>query len=220
LVEVFTLEGASASAPFVALLHRLGAKATKAWTERTTHVIFKDGSPMTLQRIRLNNQDVEVSGKGVHVHCVNSRWITDCDTEGKRMDETDEAYTVDVAEIPRGGKRRRKSMEPAALLNVNGNVVRDRKGSLGRSSLGRSSTKYDSPAKKSEITVHITPKADVSVDKENEGHDLSSPVTPAYLAAPDTLIQQTAPINRMRKLGMKAQDRAKNRRLTSWNGSA
>jgi len=206
LVEVFTLEGASASAPFIALLHRLGAKTTKAWSERVTHVIFKDGSPTTLQHVRLRNKEVDRA----QIHCVNSRWISDCDTQGKRMDESDEAYAVDIAEVPRGGKRRRKSMEPAALLNVNGNVVRDRKSSLGRASTGWS------PAKKSEITVEITPKADEG--KENGEDSLSSPCTPAYLAAPDRLIQQTAPINRMRKLGAKAQERAVNRRLTFWHG--
>jgi len=220
LVEVFTLEGAPASAPFIALLHRLGAKTNKAWSERVTHVIFKDGSPTTLQRVRSNNKDVEESGNGVQIHCVNSRWVTDCDTEGNRMDETDEAYAVDVAEVPRGGKRRRKSMEPTALMNVHGNVVEDRNNSLGRNSLGRSPLKFRTPAKKAEVTIEETPEGGVSNDKENRFDNSSSPMTPAYLAAPDKLVQQTAPINRMRKLGVRAQDKAKNRRLTFWNGGA
>ncbi|KAK5123287.1 hypothetical protein LTR85_002717 [Meristemomyces frigidus] len=213
MVEVFTLEGASASAPFVALLHRLGAKTTKVWSDRVTHVIFKDGSPTTLQRVRLHNKDIDESGKGSHIHCVNSRWVSDCEAEGTRVDEADEEYAVDVAEIPRGGKRRRKSMEPSALVNLGGNIVRDSKSSLGRSSLGRSPLKFDTPTKKHEMNVEITPKLDIE-DKENSGDGLSSPATPAYLSAPNELVQQTAPINRMRKLGLKAQDRAKNRRLT------
>ncbi|KAK4545426.1 hypothetical protein LTR36_002776 [Oleoguttula mirabilis] len=215
MVEVFTLEGASASAPFIALLHRLGAKTAKVWSDRVTHVIFKDGSPTTLQRVRLHNKDVDGSGKGNRIRCVNSRWVSDCEAEGTRVDEADEEYAVDVAEIPRGGKRRRKSMEPSALVNLGGNIVRDRKSSLGRGSLGRSPLKFDSPAKKLGVTVAVTPKIDLE-DKENSGGDdmPSSPSTPAYLSAPSELVQQTAPINRMRKLGLKAQDRAKNRRLT------
>ena len=167
LVEVFTLEGASASAPFVALLHRLGAKTTRAWNDHITHVIFKDGSPTTLQRVRLNNKEVDAKGAGANIHCVNSRWVTDCDTEGTRMDESDEAYALDVAEVPRGGKRRRKSMEPSALMNMGGNIVRDRKSSMGRpSSLGRSQLNFDSPAKKGEVTLEAMPDID-AVETEN-----------------------------------------------------
>ncbi|KAK5171845.1 uncharacterized protein LTR77_003481 [Saxophila tyrrhenica] len=223
LVEVFTLEGASASAPFVALLHRLGAKTTKAWSERVTHVIFKDGSPTTLQRVRLNNKTAEEKGSGPIVHCVNSRWVSDCDNEGARMDESDEAYAVDVAEIPRGGRRRRKSMEPSALLNIGGNIVRDRKSSSGRaSSFGRSSLKLvaESPGKRAEEAEEdFTPIKDVSVmDKENSGEEGSSPVTPAYLKGPGMIVQQTAPMNRVRKLDLPGKDKTKTRRLTFWNG--
>lgn len=214
LVEVFTLEGASASAPFVALLHRLGAKTTKVWSDRVTHVIFKDGSPTTLQRVRLHNKDVEKEGKTSRIHCVNSRWVSDCDAAGSRVDEADEEYAVDVAEMPRGGKRRRKSMEPSALVNLGGgNVVRDRKSSLRRSSLGRSSLSF-SPVEKPDTLVTTTPKAVDLEDKENSGDGLSSPATPAYLSKPEELVQQTAPINRVRKLGLKAQGRTEKRRLT------
>jgi len=221
MVEVFTLEGASASAPFTALLRRLGATTTKAWSDRVTHVIFKDGSPTTLQRVRLHNKEVEATGKGVRIHCVNSRWVSDCDAEGSRIDEDNEIYVVDVAEVPRGGQRRRKSMEPSALVNLGGNIVRERNNSVGRSSLGRLPLKFDSPAKATpEVTVEATPAIDLS-DKENtSGDEPSSPATPAYLAAPDKLVQQTAPINRMRKLGSKTKDAAKLRRLTFFNGTA
>ncbi|KAK5724842.1 hypothetical protein LTR15_004891 [Elasticomyces elasticus] len=195
MVEVYTLEGASASSPFIALLRRLGAKTTKVWSDSVTHVIFKDGSPTTLQRVRLQNKN---SDAVTRVHCVNSRWISDCEAAGSLVDE--EIYAVDLAEVPRAGGRRRKSMEPCALINVGGNIVR-------RSSLGRSQ-------------LEATPTADVS-DKENIEEELSSsPATPAYLAAPDKLIQQTAPINRTRKLGSKTKSDAKLRRLTFFNGAA
>ncbi|KAK3114451.1 hypothetical protein LTR53_007222 [Teratosphaeriaceae sp. CCFEE 6253] len=219
MVEVFTLEGASASAPFVALLRRLGAVTTKTWTARVTHVVFKDGSPTTLQRVRLHNQEVEVSCRGMRVHCVNSRWVSDCDAEGMRVSEDDEVYAVDMAEVPRGGHRRRKSMEPSALVNIGGNIVRERQNSLGRSSLGRSPWQLPSAEKRvPEVNVEVTSPIDAS-DKENS-EDRSSPATPAYLAAPDKLVQQTVPVNRTRKLGSNTRGAAKLRRLTFFNGAA
>ena len=232
LVEVFTLDGASASAPFISLLQRLGARTTKSWSERVTHVIFKDGSPTTLQRVRLNNKEVEKSGNGFVIHCVNSRWVSDCDASGARVDEADDAYAVDVTDVPRGGHRRRKSMEPSALINLGGNVVRDRKSSvsrpsMGRASLGRSSMKLPSSAEKDhdekedESYPPFTPVAKFTgveddFDFEEEQSELS---TPDYLAAPDKLVQMTAPANRVRKLDLK-KDGGKNRRLTSWNPDA
>ncbi len=43
-----------------------------------------------------------------------------CERESKWLDES--AYAVDISILPRGGSRRRKSMEPRALLNMNGNL--------------------------------------------------------------------------------------------------
>lgn len=45
-----------------------------------------------------------------------------CEREGKWLDES--AYAVDLSILPRGGSRRRKSMEPRALLNLNGSLAR------------------------------------------------------------------------------------------------
>ncbi|KXL42368.1 hypothetical protein M433DRAFT_173979 [Acidomyces richmondensis BFW] len=213
LVEIFTLEGASASAPFVTLLHRLGAKTTRVWSDHLTHVIFKDGSPTTLQRVRTHNRKAEENGNAPLIYCVNSRWVSDCDTEGRRVDERDEEYAVDTDEIPRGGRRRRKSMEPSALVNLGGNIVRDRTSSWGRNSAIRSPIKLHSPAAEAE-DVESMSKAVPEDEQENSTDELSSPATPAYLAAPNMLIQQTAPVHRMWKLGQMAQDRARNRRLT------
>ena len=219
LVEVFTLDGASASAPFISLLQRLGARTTKAWSERVTHVIFKDGSPTTLQRVRLNNKEVESTRKGFVIHCVNSRWVSDCDASGSRVDEDDDAYAVDVTDVPRGGNRRRKSMEPSALINIGGNIVRDRK-SIGRQSFGRSAMKLDSSEKKSENDIEFTPVAKwTGLQGEDDFEDDESELsTPDYLAAPNKLVQMTAPANRVRKLDLR-KDASKNRRMTSfWEG--
>ena len=219
LVEVFTNEGASASSNFIVLLQRLGAKTTRTWSEKVTHVVFKDGSPATLQRLRAHNKSVrETGGDGHEIHCVNSRWVSDCDAAGQRLDESDDAYVVDVDEVPRTAKRRRKSMEPAALMNIGGNVVRDRKSSLGRSTLNRLSGKFMS---QDEEELATTPQSTSTARFEADENDQWSPATPAYLAAPSSLVQQTAPMNRVRKLDLGGGNMQKNnRRLTFWNGGA
>ncbi len=45
-----------------------------------------------------------------------------CERENKWLDES--AFAVDLSILPRGGSRRRKSMEPRALLNMNGNLAK------------------------------------------------------------------------------------------------
>jgi hypothetical protein len=218
LVEVFTNEGASASSSFVALLQRLGARTTKIWSSKITHVVFKDGSPTTLQRLRLHNKEVAESGNGVELFCVNSRWVSDCDADGTRLDEHDESYAVDVDEVPRAGKRRRKSMEPSALVVVGGNIVRDRKSSLGRSTLSRLSMKCSTPEPEVDKIFDMETPSGYRDDNENEPW---SPSTPAYLAEPSSLVQQTAPANRIQKLDMQGTDKlGRGRRLTFWNGGA
>lgn len=222
IVEVFTLEGGSASAPFVHLLHRLGAKTTKIWGDRVTHVIFKDGSPTTLQRIRQHNKKFRETGSGNTIHCVNSRWVSDCDAEGIRVDESDEAYVIDTDEVPRGGKRRRKSMEPAALINVGGSVVRDRMSSSGRTSFGstlisRTPLKRDQPTEQDRSIGQATPAA-MKAGRELDAEDGSSPATPAWIAAPNKLVQATAPLKRVRRLDLKGKEISHNRRRTLWNG--
>lgn len=212
LVEVYTSDGDCATPAFAALVQRLGGKTTKTFSERLTHVIYKEGSPNTLQRLRIHNKQVLESGSGKEIHCVNSRWVTDCDAQGIRMPESDEAYAVEVDDAPRTAKRRRKSMEPMSLTNIRGSVFRDRKSSLGRSSLGRAPMKMDSSPEEDTTPIIVE-------DKENSGDDCS-PSTPAYLAAPSSLVQQTAPLHKVRKLDFKSGEAAKNRRLTFWNGGA
>lgn len=207
LAEVYTSDGSCATPAFVVLLQRLGAKTTKTFSERVTHVVFKEGSPQLLQRLRIHNKQVAETGIGNEIHCVNSRWLTDCDTQGRRVDETDEIYAVDIGEVPRSAKRRRKSMEPTSLLNIGGNVIRDRKSSLGRSSLGR--LKSTSP---SELNTE-PPKTFSIAEKENSGDDAGSPATPAYLAAPESLVMQTEAPKRVKKLNF-GDERLKNRRQT------
>jgi hypothetical protein len=47
--------------------------------------------------------------------------VNSCERENKWLDEA--SYAVDTALVPRGGHRRRKSMEPKALAKLNGTLV-------------------------------------------------------------------------------------------------
>ncbi|KAF7544355.1 hypothetical protein G7Z17_g10020 [Cylindrodendrum hubeiense] len=124
-VDVHTSEGADASSIFVELLTQMGAKCMKTWTWSPsgsgevssskvgiTHVVFKDGGKRTLEKVRETN--------GV-VQCVGVSWVLDCERENEWLEEA--PYYIDTKVVPRGGARRRKSMEPKALANMNGTLV-------------------------------------------------------------------------------------------------
>lgn len=105
-VDVYTSEGADASAAFVEALRGLGARVLKSWNWNLnstggsggkvgiTHVVFKDGSPRTLQKLKDSN--------GV-VLCVGVGWVTSCEEEQAWVDEG--IYPVDLDHVPRGGHR-------------------------------------------------------------------------------------------------------------------
>lgn len=79
-VDVYTSEGADASSIFVELLTQMGAKCMKSWSWNPsgsendvtsskvgiTHVVFKDGSKRTLEKVRESN--------GI-VQCVGVSWV-------------------------------------------------------------------------------------------------------------------------------------------------
>ncbi|KAJ4296971.1 hypothetical protein N0V88_003887 [Collariella sp. IMI 366227] len=125
-VDVHTSEGADASSIFVELLTQMGARCVKTWSWNPnnssefggdprvgiTHVVYKDGGKRTLEKVR--------ESAGV-VQCVGVSWVLDCERENQWLDET--PYYIDTAVVPRGGARRRKSMEPRAIANMNGMLV-------------------------------------------------------------------------------------------------
>ncbi|KAG5298370.1 hypothetical protein I7I48_07805 [Histoplasma ohiense] len=130
--DVHTAEGADASGIFVELLTQMGARCVKSWSWNPraslspvdsldpkegkvgiTHVVFKDGGVRTLEKVR------EANGL---VKCVGVGWVLDCERKGKWLDEIN--YGVDLRLIPRGGQKRRKSMEPRALSNFNGSIIK------------------------------------------------------------------------------------------------
>ncbi|KAK3309697.1 uncharacterized protein B0T15DRAFT_516239 [Chaetomium strumarium] len=125
-VDVHTSEGADASGIFVELLTQMGARCVKTWSWNPnhsseqggdlrvgiTHVVYKDGGKRTLEKVRES---------GGLVQCVGVSWVLDCERENQWLDEA--PYYIDTAVVPRGGARRRKSMEPRAIANLNGMLV-------------------------------------------------------------------------------------------------
>ncbi|KAI0169821.1 hypothetical protein GGR52DRAFT_484986 [Hypoxylon sp. FL1284] len=136
-VDVHTSDGADASTVFVELLTQMGARCVKSWPWNPagpangnadasaskigiTHVVYKDGGKRTLEKVR------ETGGV---VQCVGVGWVLDCERENEWLDEA--PYYIDTALVPRGGRNRRKSMEPKALANLNGTLVTPMHNSVG-----------------------------------------------------------------------------------------
>ncbi|KAL9111462.1 MAG: hypothetical protein Q9227_004140 [Pyrenula ochraceoflavens] len=170
-VDVHTTEGADASGIFVELLTAMGARCLKSWTWNPrasiapadpfprqadspssaavsrpgiTHVVFKDGGKRTLEKVR--------DTKGL-VKCIGVGWVLDCEAKGEWLDEA--PYLVDTSVFPRGGSRRRKSMEPRALVNQNGRLFEDA-GSRGMAAERRKSFVAGAGARRS-VSVDLSP---------------------------------------------------------------
>ncbi|KAK3694637.1 hypothetical protein B0T22DRAFT_397481 [Podospora appendiculata] len=129
-VDVYTTEGADASGIFIELLGQMGARCVKSWPWNPTspnstpakdgaaakvgitHVVYKDGGKRTLEKVRQS---------GGVVQCVGVSWVLDCERENQWLDEA--PYYIDTSVVPRGGARRRKSMEPKSIANMNGMLV-------------------------------------------------------------------------------------------------
>ncbi|KAE8380940.1 hypothetical protein BDV26DRAFT_256162 [Aspergillus bertholletiae] len=222
-VDVHTTEGEDASGIFVELLQQMGARCVKNWSwnprssispdEQTearegrvgiTHVVYKDGGVRTMEKVR--------HAAGL-VKCVGVGWVLDCERENKWLDEAH--YAVDSSIIPRGGAKRRKSMEPRALSNVNGTLVKadvsSRRSGVGAADFTRptTSTTRDVPStpkrsKKSEASCQgidpryfqtpKTPAFTFSMDSVG-----MSPATPFFLSQRSKLVQQTCPPKQLRQ---------------------
>ncbi|KFA55006.1 hypothetical protein S40293_02366 [Stachybotrys chartarum IBT 40293] len=186
-VDVHTSEGADASGIFVELLGQMGARCVKSWNWNPTgsddddesssskigitHVVYKDGGKRTLERVRQAN--------GV-VHCVGVSWVLDCERENEWLDEG--AYHVDTRTVPRGGGRRRKSMEPKALANQNSTLVSSPIKRSGNSRNSQSAPNTPLNRRDSTAWMH-TPSDQAEQDQDNgdwaEGFLTPVPKTPA-----------------------------------------
>ena len=91
-VDVQDRNGADASSLFVPLLLDLGARVVAHWASNTdpiTHVLFKDGDLMTLEKVVASNGAVKA---------INVGWVLDCERERKKINEGD--YLIDLPNVP------------------------------------------------------------------------------------------------------------------------
>ncbi|KAI9369798.1 hypothetical protein BJX61DRAFT_545225 [Aspergillus egyptiacus] len=229
-VDVHTTEGEDASGIFIEVLTQMGARCIKNWswnprlsvppdempssTESRvgiTHVVFKDGGVRTLEKVR--------QARGV-VKCVGVGWVLDCERQNKWLDEA--PYAVDSSIIPRGGAKRRKSMEPRALSNINGTLIKtdantpNRRPSAPARNIVRSTTplsgddrststpedtrEYEPSHTEVDQRYWQTPRtpsaAALGLNLDSIG---MSPATPFYLSQRSRLVQQTCPPKQTRQ---------------------
>ncbi|GKT41687.1 uncharacterized protein ColSpa_01868 [Colletotrichum spaethianum] len=160
-VDVHTTEGADAS----------NSDAAKIGI---THVVYKDGGKRTMEKVRESN--------GV-VQCVGVSWVLDCERENEWLDEA--PYYIDTSLVPRGGARRRKSMEPKSLANQNGMLV-PTPVKAGRDA----KTAPNTPMNRRDSTVWMHTPSDEAEDDDDDWQGLISPV-PAT-PAPEALARYAA----------------------------
>lgn len=130
-----------------------------------------------------------------------------CERENKWLDEAD--YAVDTGTVPRGGHRRRKSMEPRLLSNINGNLVpaeTPAKQPLDLSPTAEFLT-FSSPASRRDsfaISPDAHPPHTPTATDEHGVADgdsaYGSPTTPYYLGKGADLVQQTCPPKQTQQL--------------------
>ncbi|KAF3386787.1 hypothetical protein F1880_000778 [Penicillium rolfsii] len=216
-VDVHTTEGEDASGIFVELLQQMGARCFRSWSWNPrssmspvdgadpkeskvgiTHVVYKDGGLRTLEKVK---------HAGGLVKCVGVGWVLDCERENKWLDET--PYMVDSSIIPRGGAKRRKSMEPRALSNVNGTLVRVPEPSTPSASGRRCGAdrgavegfrKITPPTPLAGIPSTPTQKSDRYQVPATPGYNFDnldaigmSPATPYFLSNRAKLVQKSCP---------------------------
>lgn len=163
------------------------------------------------------------------MRCWQCRILTtiSCEREDKWLDEAD--YAIDTSVIPRGGHRRRKSMEPRALSNLNGNLVpAGHQAPAKTPAINMSPTKefltFDTPSSRRETFIispqpssartptqeleagilPATPNAQSATndfDELNDGSAWGSPTTPYYLSKAAELVQRTCPSKQMLEVG-------------------
>jgi len=131
-----------------------------------------------------------------------------CEREGKWVDET--PYAIDRSIIPRGGAKRRKSMEPRALSNVNGTLVRVAEPSTPSASgrrCGADRGAIDGFRKITPPTPVVEPSTPTRQSSsyrshvpQTPGYNFSnldaigmSPATPYFLSNRTQLVQQSCP---------------------------
>ena len=125
-----------------------------------------------------------------------------CEREDRCLNEGD--YAIDTSLIPRGGHRRRKSMEPRMLANLNGNLI---PAQTPKQAPEMSPTKefliFDTPASRRESFAieQLVPATPTDHDTGAAfGDSPLSPTTPYYLSRGAQLVQQTCPPKQTQEL--------------------
>ncbi len=131
---------------------------------------------------------------------------TSCEREGKWLDEV--PYAVDTSMVPRGGHRRRKSMEPRMLANVNGNLIpaeTPARATAAEMSPTKEFLTFSSPVSRRESLMiepqaPTTPLANTVAAEDGDESSWGSPTTPYYLSKGAQLVQQTCPPKQTQQL--------------------
>lgn len=185
-VNVRTSEGADASAIYVDLLVSLGAKVVKEYSDKVTHIVYKDGNTRLLEKVRLSEKDVKVVG---------AAWPLDCEAQKSWVDEAE--YLIDLSSSDHvlhsvTKSARRRSMEPSML-------IADGTGSVKRSkSRSRMSTSLGTIQRQRQRSINFTPRAikstqldDGTQDKDDSEMD-SMLDGPAVMSTPQANQELTA----------------------------
>lgn len=116
-----------------------------------------------------------------------------CERENEWLDEA--PYYIDTSLIPRGGHRRRKSMEPKALANMNGTLV---PGSAGRNAAREGRPAPTTPAagnrRDSSLWMHSPDEVENvgdDTDLNDLGFDIEADHSNWYNTAPLTPVPKT-----------------------------
>ena len=140
--------------------------------------------------------------------------LPSCERENRWVEESH--YAVDSSIIPRGGAKRRKSMDPRALSNMNGTLVKSNPSSSSSSSrksgavedfmrqtpppsespdLTPQPRRYEYSHAEPDQSYCQTPKTPGSRPYDFNNFDAigMSPATPYYLSQRSRLVQQTCP---------------------------
>ena len=140
--------------------------------------------------------------------------INSCEREDQWLDEAQ--YAIDTSLVPRGGSRRRKSMEPRALANLGGNLVPAINETPAKAAMSptkefltfntpasrRDSFELDAqqvtPEEAEVLSKHVplapaTPLAAHGDATINTSFTGGSPTTPYYLSKGAELVQRTCP---------------------------
>ena len=133
-----------------------------------------------------------------------------CEREDKWIDEAD--YAVDTSIIPRGGSRRRKSMEPRSLAKMNSSRVpaeTPSKAPPAEMSPTKEFLTFDTPISRRdtfEILQQVPstplPEGQITNDgvADEDFNSPLSPTTPYYLSKGAKLVQQTCPPKQAQEL--------------------